>query len=79
MIDLKKCLTPCKVANKLGVSPRSVYRWIRDGLLPAHKLGARYYVQESALEGLLKEVKPREENAAERAIRIWKERGVDVG
>lgn len=34
-------LTPAEVAEQLGISRNTVYDWIREGRLPAHKYGPR--------------------------------------
>jgi excisionase family DNA binding protein len=42
-------LTPRQVAERLGVTVRTVQRWISSGRLPAHRVGARMRVSPSAL------------------------------
>jgi acetyl-CoA/propionyl-CoA carboxylase, biotin carboxylase, biotin carboxyl carrier protein len=42
-------LTPRQVAERLGVTVRTVQRWIRSGQLPAHRVGARRRVSPSSL------------------------------
>src|SRR5918997_4265304 len=39
-----------EVAEYLGVGPVSVYRWCREGSLPAVKIGRRWRVRREALE-----------------------------
>jgi|TergutMp193P3_1026864.scaffolds.fasta_scaffold379568_1 excisionase family DNA binding protein len=40
---MEKMLTPQDVANHYGVSVESVWRWIREGRLPAMSLTKRSY------------------------------------
>jgi acetyl-CoA/propionyl-CoA carboxylase biotin carboxyl carrier protein len=42
-------LTPRQVAERLGVTVRTVQRWISSGRLPAHRVGARLRVSPSSL------------------------------
>ncbi|MDQ2941365.1 MAG: helix-turn-helix domain-containing protein [Chloroflexota bacterium] len=42
-------LTPRQVAERLGVTVRTVQRWISNGQLPAHRVGARLRVSPSSL------------------------------
>ncbi len=42
-------LTPREVARELGVTVRTVQRWIADGRLPARRVGARVRVSRSSL------------------------------
>jgi acetyl-CoA/propionyl-CoA carboxylase biotin carboxyl carrier protein len=42
-------LTPRQVAERLGVTIRTVQRWISSGRLPAHRVGARMRVSPSSL------------------------------
>ncbi len=42
-------LTPREAAEELGVTVRTVQRWIADGRLPARKVGARVRVSRSSL------------------------------
>ena len=43
-------LTPSEVAARLGVTPRTVQRWIRDGVIEAVSVGKRHKVPSSALQ-----------------------------
>lgn len=50
--------TPKQIAERLGVSSRSVLRWIQNGKLEGQKLGPRQYrVNMEALEKFLKQSK----------------------
>src|SRR5262245_43740055 len=42
-------LTPRQVADELGVTVRTVQRWINDGRLPAERVGGRMRVSRSSL------------------------------
>ena len=42
-------LTPRQVAEQLGVTVRTVQRWINDGRLPAERVGGRMRVSRSSL------------------------------
>jgi excisionase family DNA binding protein len=41
---------PSEAARRLGISPRTVQRWLRSGALPAVRVGGRLKVPASALE-----------------------------
>ncbi len=45
-------LTPSQVARELGVTPRTVQRWIASGRLPARQVGARVRVSRSSLSAV---------------------------
>jgi acetyl-CoA/propionyl-CoA carboxylase biotin carboxyl carrier protein len=45
-------LTPRQVAETLGVTVRTVQRWIADGRLPASRVGGRHRVSRSSLSGV---------------------------
>jgi excisionase family DNA binding protein len=45
-------LTPREVAAELGVTVRTVQRWIADGRLPAARVGSRVRVSRSSLAGV---------------------------
>src|SRR5512135_3497920 len=36
-------------ATRLGVHYQTAYKWVRDGALPAHKVGASYLIAENDL------------------------------
>ncbi len=42
-------LTPREVADALGVTPRTVQRWVATGRLPATRVGGRVRVSRSSL------------------------------
>ena len=45
--------TPKEISEKLKVDTRTVYRWIREGLLNAVKIGHSVRISESELNRLL--------------------------
>ena len=45
-------LTPRQVAEALGVTPRTVQRWIASGRLPATRVGGRQRVSRSSLSAI---------------------------
>jgi excisionase family DNA binding protein len=48
-------LTPRQVADELGVTVRTVQRWIADGRLPAQRVGSRVRVSRSSLRAITDE------------------------
>lgn len=50
----EKLLTPSEVAKRLGVTLRTVQRWIAEGELPSYKLGKVRRVSEKQLEEFLR-------------------------
>lgn len=46
-------LTVEEVALRLAVSTKSIYRWIKDGQLPAVQLGRAVRVEEPAVAGFI--------------------------
>jgi len=54
-----EALTPRQVAEELGVTVRTVQRWIADGRLPADRVGGRMRVSRSSLSAVVDEASPR--------------------
>jgi len=50
----EKLLTPSEVAKRLGVTLRTVQRWIAEGELPSYKLGKVRRISEEQLEEFLR-------------------------
>lgn len=48
-----KLLTPDEVADRLAVSPKIVRGWLREGKIPAVKLGRLWRVRPEALEAVI--------------------------
>ena len=40
------------VADQLNVSEKTVYKWLRDGLLPARRIGKTWIITEEALRSV---------------------------
>ncbi|MEO8250970.1 MAG: biotin carboxylase N-terminal domain-containing protein [Chloroflexota bacterium] len=70
-------LTPHQVADELGVTVRTVQRWVADGRLPAIRVGGRVRVSRSSL-GRVTEAPERASGRAIRALLIAN-RGEIVG
>lgn len=52
-----KLLTPAEVADKLGIGPLTVVRWLRAGKLPGRKFGRKFWrVRPDDLEAFINEV-----------------------
>lgn len=41
-----------EAAEILGISQKTVYRWINDGRLPSHRLGAQHFLERSEVNNL---------------------------
>jgi excisionase family DNA binding protein len=50
---MPKMLTVEEVAAALHISNQTAQRYVREGKLPARKIGRRYLIPEDAVEGLL--------------------------
>ncbi len=42
-----------QAADLLGVSQKTVYRWIKDGRLPVHRLGGQHFIERSEVNDLV--------------------------
>ncbi len=49
----EKLLTPAQVAERLQITERTVYEWIRGGKLTALKLGRLWRIRQDELEAFL--------------------------
>jgi len=49
----EKLLTPAQVAERLQITERTVYEWIRGGKLTALKLGRLWRIRQDDLEAFL--------------------------
>ena len=49
----EKLLTPAQVAERLQITERTVYEWIRGGKLTALKLGRLWRIHQDDLEAFL--------------------------
>ena len=52
------------VADQLNVSEKTVYKWLRDGLLPARRIGKTWIITEEALRSVSTPASLRSENDA---------------
>lgn len=43
-------ITVPEAARKIGRNPETIRRWIREGKLPAHKVGTQHLIDEHDLE-----------------------------
>jgi len=48
-------ITVPEAARRAGKDPETVRRWIRNGSLPARKIGTQHVIEEADLEALLDE------------------------
>ena len=55
----EKLLTPAQVAERLQITERTVYEWIRGGKLPALKLGRLWRIWPEDLEAFLEGARAR--------------------
>jgi len=53
MNEAREIMTPEQVAEYLQLATETVYRFIREGLLPASRIGRQYRVSKSHLEYFL--------------------------
>lgn len=47
-------LGPTEVAERLGVSKKSVYTWLREGLVPGYKVGSTWFIIRDELKATLR-------------------------
>ena len=52
------------VADQLNISEKTVYKWLRDGLLPARRIGKTWIITEEALHSVSTPTSLRPENNA---------------
>lgn len=56
-MDYEKMYTATEVAEKLGVTRKTVQNWIKDGNIPAYQFGSAYRVTESDLKQFIENSK----------------------
>jgi acetyl-CoA synthetase len=54
MANMDHLLTPEQVGERLQVSTRTVYQWVREGRLQAHRIGRLWRISEVALAEFLR-------------------------
>lgn len=47
-------LSVAEVADMLGISTKGVYRWIKDGVIPAYKVGRTWFLLRDDLHELMR-------------------------
>lgn len=47
-------LGPAEVAEKLGTTTRTIYAWLREGIIPGYKVGATWFVLRDELKDTLR-------------------------
>lgn len=52
---LQHMLTVAQAARRTRRNPETIRRWIREGKLPARKVGSQHIIEEADLEGLFAE------------------------
>ncbi len=50
---IEKMLRVRDVAERLGVSDRTVFRWLKEGKMTCHRLGSNLRISEADLEDFL--------------------------
>jgi excisionase family DNA binding protein len=58
-------LTVSEAANRTGRSPETVRRWIRQGRLPAERVGTRHAIRDEDLARIVDELYPMAELPAD--------------
>ena len=52
---LQPVLTVPQAARRIRKNPETIRRWIREGKLPAKKVGSQHVIEEADLQGLLRQ------------------------
>jgi len=55
----EQMLSPTEVARRLGVSRRTVRRWIKSGVLPAYRVGGVYRIAPDEFASFLEQSRTR--------------------
>ena len=64
----ERLLTPAQVGERLQLTERTVYQWLRDGRLVGHKLGRLWRIRPEDLEEFLDRTRVRAGEAALRTL-----------
>ena len=62
---MKSMITVEQVARRLQVTNSTIFNWIRDKMLPATKIGYRWYIHEDDLKAFMKPNVPEATNPLE--------------
>jgi nitrogen PTS system EIIA component len=52
-MEICTMLSVREAAEVLGISQKTVYRWIQDGRLPSHRLGGQHFLERSEVNNLV--------------------------
>ena len=55
-IDREKLFSVKEVAKKIGVTERTIRRWISERKLPAYKIGFRVYVAKEDVQKMIQRI-----------------------
>jgi len=53
--DQPPTLSPAQVADLLGMTTQGVYHWLRDGVIPAYKVGTNWRVIRDELKDTMRQ------------------------
>lgn len=56
-------LTAQEVATRLRISPKTIYRWVAEGKVPAHRLGRTIRFRSTDIDNALQDVQHGDERA----------------
>ena len=48
-------LGPAEVATRLGTTPKTVYAWLRQGIIPGYKVGTTWLIIRDELKSTLRQ------------------------
>ena len=55
MAKSKQVMTVKEIAEYLGVHPMTIYKYVRDGKIPAFKIGASWRIQRDSIKKWMEE------------------------
>ena len=61
----EKLLTPAQAAERLQVTERTVYQWLRQGKLPGHRLGRLWRIHPRDYDSFLKRTRQQYQSGTE--------------
>lgn len=59
---MEELFTPQEVAEKLKVTPRAVYKWLKEGKLKGLKAGDLWRIPQSSLDAFLADTEEEEKS-----------------